>query len=76
MKETLIAHGIALGIIVGVILLIFTLIGNHDKDVWNGGCHSCGGQWIYQGAVGHAYSTGYLYGCDNCGKTHEFLIKR
>ena len=76
MKETLIGYGIGLGILLCLILLILTLLGNSDRNNWNNGYHSCGGQWIYQGAVGHAYSTGYLYGCDNCGKTQEFLIKR
>lgn len=41
-----------------------------EKD-WNNGYCECGGHWVYEQVVGHAYSTSYLYRCDECGKTNE-----
>ena len=43
-----------------------------DDDLWNNGyCSECDGQWIYEQAVGHRYSTSYIYVCDKCGKRIE-----
>jgi hypothetical protein len=39
---------------------------------WNDGYCKCGGKWEYQEAVGHRYSTNYLYKCDKCGRIVEF----
>lgn len=44
----------------------------HDNEVWNGGhCDVCGGAWKYEQAVGHRYSTSYIYVCEDCGKRIE-----
>ena len=47
-----------------------------DTANWNNGYHECGGEWTYQQAIGHKYSTKYLYECDKCGETYEFRRKR
>jgi len=49
---------------------------NIDNDKWNGGYHSCGGKWVYEQAVGHRYSTNYIYQCNKCGMREEFTEYR
>ena len=39
----------------------------HSDDLWNDGYCFCGGQWEYEQAVGHRWSTTYIYRCDKCG---------
>lgn len=73
--------GIKANLIVIVILLALALVMHiassiHDDSVWNYGYCDCGGQWVYQQAVGHRFSTCYIYECDKCGTIHEFNIKR
>ena len=68
-------------LIVMVILLAIAFVIHigcsiHDDYVWNYGYCDCGGQWVYQQAVGHRFSTCYIYECDKCGEVHEFNIKR
>ena len=46
--------------------------GNHDNKLWNNGhCPACGSEWEYEQAVGHHYSTHYIYMCSECGKRIE-----
>lgn len=58
--------------VIGILLLIMAVIWFAEK-VWsadkynNGVCEACGGQYVYQQAVGHRYSTEYIYICDKCG---------
>lgn len=62
---------------VGIILIfIAAVLWVSDFNTWNGGYCSCGGHWVYQQAVGHRYSTHYIYKCDTCGEIHEFMKKR
>ena len=37
----------------------------------NGICRDCGGEYEYDQAVGHYYSTTYIYKCDKCGNIVE-----
>ena len=47
-----------------------------DSKLWNdGNCIYCGGNWVYDQAVGHYNSTSYLYHCDNCDKTIEIYTR-
>lgn len=64
---------IILGIafIVGVVFGIVKCSREQEEKEWNNGYCECGGHWVYEQAVGHAYSTSYLYKCDKCGKTLE-----
>ena len=50
-------------------LTVFTYMIESAK--WNNGYCECGGHWEYEQAVGHQYSTSYIYRCDNCGKRIE-----
>lgn len=45
-------------------------------ETYNNGIHEgCGGHWVYETAVGHRYSTNFVYYCDKCGMTIEFVEK-
>ena len=47
-----------------------------STKVYNNGTHkNCGGHWIYENAIGHRYSTNYIYHCDKCGTIYEFTKK-
>ena len=48
----------------------------NDERVWNNGKCSCGGNWVYDQAVGHYADTDYIYKCDSCGTYHEFCVRR
>lgn len=67
MDNTEIMADVIVGII--IIAIIFLVAGiqscTNYKDWNNGHCH-CGGNWVYEQAVGHYSGTGYLYHCDNC----------
>ena len=64
-------------VVLGFVFLVGIIIGavkcsnNQDREEWNNGYCECGGHWVYEQAVGHAYRTSYLYRCDECGKTLE-----
>lgn len=57
--------------IIVVIIIVIVVYSIHESP-WNDGYCSCGGRWRYQEAVGHRYSTTYIYKCDKCGKVKEF----
>jgi hypothetical protein len=63
---------IALLIFIALLFILKFFTATHDYNVWNYGYCECGGKWVYQQAVGHYYSTDYIYKCDKCGKIHEF----
>ena len=60
-------------IIAAVLGAVCMLIdGKHDDKLWNQGrCPECGTEWQYEQAVGHRYSTHYIYMCPKCGKRIE-----
>lgn len=74
--DELISGFLATAIIIAILGVIGLCSSCHQQDVWNNGYCDCGGKWTYQQAVGHQYTTGYLYECDKCGKTKEFDKKR
>ena len=60
--------------IIGLIAIIVFAVkcsNNNVVSAWNNGYCECGGHWVYEQAVGHAYRTSYIYRCDECGKTLE-----
>lgn len=64
-------------LIYGLILLVicallYFIVCNANTLTWNDGYCECGGKWEYQQAIGHRYSTSYLYKCDKCGRMVEF----
>lgn len=67
-KAATIIFLILIAIIVGIVI-----IGeNYNNKLWNGGhCPTCGSEWEYEQAVGHYYSTAYIYVCSGCGRRIE-----
>ena len=47
-----------------------------DERKYNGGVCECGGNYVYQQAVAHAYDTDYIYICDKCGRMIELETYR
>ena len=59
-------------IMLAIVIIIVFVTHLVNVSQWNDGYCSCGGRWVYQEAVGHEYSTNYIYKCDKCGKIKEF----
>lgn len=55
---------------ISMIFAVFAT-GCSRSSFWNDGECSCGGHWKYEQAVGHAYTTSYIYQCDECGSIIE-----
>jgi hypothetical protein len=73
LKTDIKALFICIALLVGIFIVDFII----DSNIWNNGTHNgCGGHWVYQQAVGHKYTTSYLYECDTCGTIYEFSYKR
>jgi DNA-directed RNA polymerase subunit RPC12/RpoP len=59
-------------VIVAVIVGCIIVGTNRDNKLWNyGRCPVCGSEWEYEQAVGHYYSTSYMYVCNKCGRRIE-----
>ena len=72
----IIASIIVFGFLIVLAFIIYACSVTMSTSVYNNGIHkNCGGHWIYENAIGHQYSTSYLYHCDKCGKTYEFAKK-
>ena len=56
---------------VGAVVGLILLTDKKEADRWNNGYCSCGGKYEYTQAIGHAYTTTYIYQCDKCGNTIE-----
>ena len=63
-------------IIVGIIMGTVKCVKDQDEKAWNDGYCECGGHFEYEQAVGHQYSTSYIYTCDSCGKHIEIWEER
>lgn len=63
--------GLPFIVFIGVIITIILILAMLESFNWNDGYCSCGGKWEYEQAVGHNYSTGYIYKCNRCGKRLE-----
>lgn len=68
-------------IIILIICIIIMFIINSceatlSEKTYNNGIHEgCGGHWVYENAIGHRCSTNFIYHCDKCGMTIEFVEK-
>ena len=63
-----------LKIIAFIVVIVVAILGctKCDNDKWNDGqCPNCGTAWRYEQAVGHRYTTHYIYVCDTCGRRIE-----
>ena len=57
-----------------ILLLIIVLFIEScaSNDIYNNGiCKICGGNYEFYQAVGHRYTTNYLYKCEKCGNIIE-----
>ena len=78
MEPDLVAAIVSL--VVGIAVLGICIIWGVNEHInaynkYNNGQCQCGGHWVYSQAVGHAYGTGFLYICDECGDTVELKTK-
>ena len=68
-------------IIMLIICIIIIFIMNSceatlSEKTYNNGIHEgCGGHWVYENAIGHRYSTNFIYHCDKCGTVVELSEK-
>ena len=69
---------ITIGLIIFILIFIFGVVfiiisdKNGKDSKWNEGhCPNDGHEWVYIQAVGHKYSTEYIYVCPNCGNKIE-----
>lgn len=60
------------GIILFIIAIVFLNVCCQNNKYNNGVHKGCGGHLIYQQAIGHRYSTSYIFKCDKCGEIMEF----
>ena len=72
MKEKI----ITLVILIFIMFLIYSCNATASAYTYNNGIHEgCGGHWVYESAVGHYYTTNFIYHCDKCGMTVELSEK-
>lgn len=67
-------------IFIGIAILFLFLLHSCGSVLsammYNNGIHEgCGGYWVYDTAVGHKYTTNFIYQCDKCGVTIELSEK-
>ena len=64
-------------LVAGLFLILFGMESCTTRERWNSGhCDECGGEWVYEQAIGHQYSTTYLYHCKDCDNTIEIYERR
>lgn len=57
-----------IAILVGILALLMIINSIISADNFNNGiCRVCGGQYEFKNAVGHKYTTEYVYVCKQCG---------
>ena len=67
----------SIGVLAAMIILIYVFMVVKSSIVYNNGiCPQCGGNYVYQQAVGHRYITSYIYQCDKCGKIIEIDVNK
>ena len=60
-----------------VALIIIIPLSCMNTNKWNDGVHQgCGGHWQFEQAVGHMFTTDYLYICDKCATKQFFMDMR
>lgn len=61
-----------IGILILILIVVCIISRACSSARYNNGiCKICGGRYVYQQSVGHAYTTDYIYRCDKCGHTIE-----
>lgn len=55
-----------------LMLIVWFISSCNSSNAYNNGiCKLCGGDYEFYQAVGHRYSTSYLYKCNKCGNIIE-----
>ena len=66
------ANWVMILICLGLIAVIWIISSIRSSSEYNNGiCKWCGGNFVYQQAVGHRHGTSYIYICDKCGHMIE-----
>lgn len=61
-----------IAILIVAIIVLWIIESCVGASKYNGGiCKLCGGNYVFQNAVGHRYETNYVYICDKCGNMIE-----
>jgi len=65
-----------LGICIVLIFILDIYASISSANTYNNGIHKdCGGHWVYENAVGHRFTTNFIYHCDKCGVVVELSEK-
>lgn len=57
-----------IAILTGILVLLMIINSIISADKFNNGvCRVCGGRYEFKNAVGHRYTTEYVYVCKQCG---------
>jgi len=57
-----------IAIFAGILILLMIINSIISADNFNNGiCRVCGGQYEFKNAIGHRYTTEYVYVCKQCG---------
>lgn len=65
---------VSLGIFALIVAMVFLAVKCEkciSSDKYNNGNCECGGHYEYLEAVGHKYSTTYIFFCNKCGRRIE-----
>lgn len=55
-----------------LIIIVWFIASCSSSNAYNNGiCKICGGNYEFYQAIGHHYTTNYLYECDKCGNIIE-----
>ena len=61
-----------IGLLVMIMVVLLIMECCHSDNLYNDGtCSYCGGEYEYSQAVGHKYTTNYIYICKQCGHSIE-----
>lgn len=61
-----------IALLILLIIIVFFIESCASNNIYNNGiCKICGGNYKFYQAVGHHYTTNYLYECDKCGNIIE-----
>lgn len=61
-----------LAVAIILLIILYLMRSCASENTWNNGiCSYCGGHYKFQQAIGHQYSTDYMYTCDKCGHSIE-----
>jgi len=67
---------VLLGICIVLLFVLNIFASVSSTNTYNNGIHkNCGGHWVYESAIGHRFTTNFIYHCDKCGVVVELSEK-